>query len=102
MTYVERQAMAAIIAQKLEHGEQLSADEIKYVTETLNDPLQEFCMREGTFRLVEMIGMEPEEASKLEDEAAEIIRDNIDYADDLYDKFDGELAELKEKMEETK
>lgn len=102
MIYTEREAIANAIIEKIKHGSPLSDFEKQYVTETLTDPLEEFCMREGTFRLIEILDVNPTEATDMEDEAAEIIRDSIDYSEQLYDDMDGELTTAIEKFKEDR
>lgn len=94
MLYTERQKIAENICAKLERGEVLSPTELSYAREVLLDPLGEFCMREGTFRLVEMLDVDKAIASDLENEAYEIIRDTIDYSEILYDTMDEELHSI--------
>lgn len=82
------------IVEKIKNHKSLDDKEIEYVSNVLSDPLQEFCNREGTFRLVEIFDISPEKANKLEDQASEIIRDCIDCSERLYDQMDDSLREL--------
>ena len=97
MLYTERQKMAAEIIGKIRAGKKLTEDEVEYVWFVLTDPLQEFCMREGTFRLVEMHGVDPAKATEMEFDAAEAVRDTIDYDENLYDKIDDEIRNIANK-----
>ena len=84
----DRYQKATEIIAKLRKHEPLTDAEIDYVDATLKDPLDEFCMREGTYRAIEMCKLDREIASEHEDGLADAIRDVIDNDELLYDKLD--------------
>lgn len=92
--YITRMNFANSIREKLVNRVALTEEEIDYVCGVINDPLEEFCVREGTYRLVEMHNLSAEEANSLEDAAAEVVRDTIDYSETLYDDIDRDLESL--------
>lgn len=92
--YLQRIALAESISRKIREGMPLTAEEVGYVCGVLCDPLDEFCVREGTYRLVEMHNMPVEQANELEDAAACVIRDVIDYSETLYDDIDRDLETM--------
>ena len=92
--YIERMKLAEDISRKIKEGIPLMSEEIAYVCRVLRDPLDEFCLREGTYRLVEMHDLSAEEANSLENEAAEVVRDVIDYTERLYDDIDHALEDM--------
>lgn len=96
MTYNDRYELTTKIIEKLKSGEKLTAAESEYVEQVLKDPLDEFCYREGTFRLMEFFGIKKKDASELEDEAYKVVRNEVDYCETLYDYFDEALADMLE------
>lgn len=96
MTHEERNELASRIIKKLKSGVKLTEEEIQYAAQVLEDPLDEFCYREGTFRMIEMCGVTKEDASSLEQEAHDVIRSEIDYCETLYDYFDEGIVNMLE------
>lgn len=84
----DRYKKATEIIAKLRNHEPLTDEEIDYVDAVLGDPLDEFCMREGTYRAIEMCGLDHEIASEHEDGLADVIRKVIDEDELLYDELD--------------
>lgn len=92
MKYKEYLTEGQIISQKLARHEKLSEEEMQIVTQVMMDPLGEFIKREAPFRLCEILKMDDQEVD--EDtlgKAEEIIRDAIDFCEDLYDRMDDDL-----------
>lgn len=93
MNHIERAEMFQQIQKKLRAHEALTDEEIQEVCSAVEDPLGEFCLREGVFRLIEILNVNPEVAEKHVWESAEIIRDIIDYSEYIYDDMDSKLRD---------
>lgn len=92
MKYGDYQTKGQIVSQKIQKNQQLSDEDKKIIAQVMMDPLGEFIKREAPFRICEILKMEDQEVDEdTLDKAEEIIRDAIDFCDDLYDRMDDDL-----------
>ena len=82
------------VLDKIAAGKKLNKDDIGFVREVLEDPLQEFCKRESKFRLCSFFNRGEEADEVLVDEVTDIIRDTIDSSANLYREVDSNIQDF--------
>lgn len=83
---------------KIKNTMKLSDSELELLNSALNNPLNEFCKRQGVWRLVNFHNVEEEEAQKHEEDAQKCIEDAIDESF-LSDAMDEKLHWIAEEIE---